>query len=303
MRRAFAMKCAAAVIVTATTAGCTASAATEPSGNKGPGRDLTDAEQIVVERAEETLVRECMAAKGFKYWVWRIASVDERRSYAYVLDDVAWVKKHGYGGRLVKAAEKARAADPNAAYYNKFPRTERIRYTRAMEGMPSDTISAELPGGARIEAPASGCQAEAKAELYGGYETWFRVSTAAENLTSLFVPALTADKRFVNAEKAWSSCMREAGHDYRSPGQLREELPALTKGLSDVKAHAVEVALATDEAVCASSGESGLADTARGLEREYREQKLKRYADAVATYRQMQRTALAHAEDITGVTA
>ena len=300
MRRAFAMKCAATVIVTGAAAGCTASATADPSGlaegrRTGPVRDLTDTEEVVVERAEGLLVETCMVAKGFRYWVGPIASLDERRSYAYVLDDVAWVKEHGYGGRLAKAAEKARAEDPDVAYFNALSRADRIRYSRALEGMPSDTLSVELPGGGTVEAPASGCATEAKDELYGGYETWFRVSKTAESLTPLYLPDVMADKRFVRALTAWSSCMREAGHDYRSPDLIREELTTLTKGLSDTKAHAVEVELATAEATCAGNGESGLADTARALEREYREKKLSRYAADIATYERLRLAALARA--------
>jgi hypothetical protein len=302
MRRAFATRFAAAVIVTATAAGCTASA-TGPSGGPGsrtPGqvRDLTDAEQVVVERAEGLLTKKCMAARGFSYWVGPIASVDERRSAVYVLDDLAWVRKHGYGGRLARAAE--RAGNPNFAYVNAFPREDRVRYTRALEGMRSDSVSVELPRGSTVAGPAGGCRAKAQGELYGDYETWFRVSTITENLGPLFLPDLMKDKRFVHALASWSSCMRKEGHDYRSPEDLRLELARSTAGMGDTKAHAVEVELATAEAVCAGDDASGLAATARGLEREYRAKKLKPYADTIATHQRLSLAALARAEDITG---
>ncbi|CAM5374918.1 hypothetical protein [Streptomyces coeruleorubidus] len=303
MRRAFATRFAAAVIITATAAGCTASATTGPSGNSGSsstgqGRDLTDAEQVVVERAEGLLTKKCMASRGFSYWVGPIASVDERKTAVYVLDDLAWVRKHGYGGRLVRAAE--RAGNPNFAYSNAFPREDRVRYTRALEGMPSDTVSVELPRGGTVEGPAGGCRAEAQGELYGDHETWFRVSTITENLAPLFLPDLMKDKRFVHALASWSSCMRKKGHDYRSPEHLRLELARSTDAMSDGKAHAVEVELATAEAVCAGEDASGLAATARDLEHEYRAKKLGPYADTIATHQRLSLAALARAEDITG---
>jgi hypothetical protein len=95
-----------------------------------------------------------MAARGFSYWVGPIESVHERRSAVYVVDDLTWVRKHGFGGRLVRAAE--RAGNPNFAYVNAFPREDRVRYTRTLEGMRSDRVSV--------------------GELYGDYETWSRVS-------------------------------------------------------------------------------------------------------------------------------
>ncbi len=303
MRRAFAMRCATAVIVTATAAGCTASATTEPAGSAASRgteqrRDLTDAEQVVVERAEGLLTEKCMAAQGFTYWAGPITSVDERRSAVYVLDDITWVKKHGYGGRLARAAE--RAGNPNFAYVNALSREDRVRYTRALEGRSSDTVGIELPRGGTVEGYAGGCRAEAQGELYGDAKTWFRVSTVTENLASLFLPDLMKDRRFTRALTSWSSCMREAGHDYRSPEHLRQELTRSTNGLGDRQAHAVEVELATAEAVCAGDDASGLAGTARALEREYRAKKLERYADTVVTHQQLRLAALARAEDITG---
>jgi hypothetical protein len=291
------------VIVIAVAAGCTASADRGPSRNPGsrstgPARDLTDAEQVVVERAEELLTRTCMAARGFDYWVGPVASVDERRSAVYVLDDIAWAKRHGFGGRLARAAE--RAGNPNFAYANAFSRKDRVRYTRALEGRPSDTVRVELPRGGAVEGPARGCRAEAQGELYGDYETWFRVSTITENLAPLFLPDLMKDKRFVRALTSWSSCMREEGHDYRSPEHLRLELARSTQGMGDGPAHAVEVELATAEAVCAGDDASGLAATARALEREYRTKRLQPYADTIATHQRLRLAALARAEGVIG---
>ncbi|MGW0731070.1 hypothetical protein [Streptomyces sp. NPDC002851] len=315
MKRAFATaSCAITLIATAAVTGCTdAATATEQgqgkkqsrSGQEQRLRDLTDAEELVLERAEAHLVRSCMKARGFTYWPGPFATVDERRSYAYVLDDTAWTKKHGYGGRLAKAAERARAEDPNTAYFNDLPHRDRLRYTDALEGEPdAATLTAELPGGGgTVETPATGCQAEARDRLYGGYERWFRAAKTAENLTPLYLDSLTSDRRFRRALTSWSTCMRKAGHAYASPEQLREQLPSLTEDLSEAAAHATEVELATTEATCAGPGRSGLADTARSLEREYRTKQLKRYAAPVATHQRLQLAALARAKNITDAKA
>ncbi|WP_329037241.1 hypothetical protein OIE71_28545 [Streptomyces sp. NBC_01725] len=308
MKRVFVSACLGTLIVAAAMTGCTAVSTADgtadrpqsrKTGAKTPARELTDAEQVRVERAEEHLVKKCMEREGFTYWVGRVPSVPERRSYGYVLDDVRWAEKYGYGTRLQQQAERARLNDRNIAYDNALPRAERLRYSKALDGRPSnDILSAELPGGGAIETPRRGCRADAKDRLYGDFPAWFRVEKTATNLTPLYVPELVRDKRFLGAVGAWSTCMREEGHDYADPSELREELPALVRGLSREKAHTTEVKLAVVEATC--STETSLGDTARALEDEYRDKKLKRYSDDIATYRRMGLAALARAEHITG---
>jgi hypothetical protein len=295
----------ACLIVAVTMTGCTAVATAEPpqprktTGAENPGRELTDAEQVLVERAEELLVRRCMEREGFKYWMGRVPSVPERQSYGYVLDDVGWAEKYGYGTQLRQEAEEARLNDRNIAYDNALPEARRIHYSKALDGRPSsDMLSVELPGGGTIETPRGGCRADAKGQLYGDFPDWFRVEKTAMNLTSLYVPDLVEDKRFLGAVETWSTCMRKEGHDYADPSQLREKLPALTKGLNPAKAHTTEVELAVVEATCAT--ETSLGDRARALENEYRDKKLKRYSDDIVAYQRMGLAALARAEDITG---
>lgn len=304
----FAAACLTTVIVTFAATGCTTGADTDAGTGTGtgtgtesrsPGQELTDAEQILVRRAEELLVKKCMARKGFSYWVGPMASVDERGGYGYVLDDLGWAKKYGYGGRLEKKAAKARLNDPNLAYLEKLSPAEAARYEKALAGDESGpTLSAELPGGGTVRTPRDSCRADAKDQLYGDFETWFRVKKTAENLTPLFVPDLLRDKRFKKALKAWASCMREAGHPYADPPGVRAELEELTEGLSSGEAHATEVELATAEATCATK--SSLAATARTLEREYRDKGLRQYGDEFAAYQRMEVAALPRAEDITG---
>jgi hypothetical protein len=307
MRRVFATKWVATVFVIAAAAGCTTSATAEPPGStrsqsEEPGRELTDAEQILVQRAEALLVKKCMESKGFKYWVGWLPTVDDLKVGGYVLTDVDWAKRHGYGSRLEDKLQDVQRDDPNHAYANALPEEERVRYSTALEGDPSaEMLKAEVPGGGSIQTPRKSCQVDAKSELYGDFETWFKAEKTATNLTSLYVPDLLKDKRFVSAVEKWSACMREAGHDYADPTAVREKLPRLTQGLSADKAYATETRLAVAEATCAN--ETPLATKARALDSEYREKRLDTYGEDVAAYQRMSLTALARAEDITGSTA
>lgn len=310
MRRVFASVCTVVVTVTVTTTGCTSATANRP-GSAHPqkdtrpqsqGRELTGSEQVLVDRAEEQLIKMCMEREGFRYWPEPVESAAERRRHSYVLDDVGWARTYGYGGRIERKAEKAWRNDPNDAYVNALPRAQRIRHSKALDGEPSGgVLTAELPGGGTMRAARDGCRADAKGQLYGDFPAWFQAEKAVTGLTTLYVPDLVKDKLFVNAVAAWSACMSEAGHPYDDPPEIRTKLPALAKGLSPARAHAAEVELAVVEATCATK--TSLADTARALEREYRAKTLKRYREEAADYRRMGLAALARAEDITGSTA
>ncbi|MBZ3907501.1 MULTISPECIES: hypothetical protein [Streptomyces] len=312
MSRASAAAWVSAVIVALTAAGCTAdagsehgSAADRERGSRSetlPGRELTDAERLLIQRAEGLLVKKCMEAAGFAYWVERQPSPDELKGGGYVLTDADWAKRHGYGSRITAKLLAAQRDDPNHDYADALPDKERVRYGRTLEGGPSaGMVTARLPGGGgTVQTPRASCQVDAKSELYGDFERWFRAEKTATNLTSLYVPKLLKDERFVDAVAQWSACMREAGHDYADPPAVQERLPRLTEGLSADRAYATEVRLAVAEATCATG--TPLAGTARALDTEYRERELGTYGEDVAAYRRMSLTALDRAEDITGST-
>ncbi len=307
MKRGFASVWLGAIVAAAAVAGCAAGGEGSARGEgrqvgAGEVRDLTDAEQIVVDRATQLLVRECMEEAGFRYWPEPVAGVDERRGGGYVLDDVGWARRHGYGTRLQEKALAAQKNDRNHAYANALPEARRVRYSKTLDGDPSAAVlTVELPAGGTVQTPRHGCRAEAKGTLYGDFPAWFRAEKTATNLTPLYVPDLLADERFGTARTAWSACMRARGHDYADPARIRERLPRLTRGLSEAKAHAVEVELAVAEARCATE-ETSLVRTARALEREYRGG-LREYRDDVADHRRMQHAALERAEELCGPAA
>ncbi|AMW15065.1 hypothetical protein A4E84_39800 [Streptomyces qaidamensis] len=311
MRRAFVSACTAALIVISTAVGCT-TGTDEQSGSAQPqrdtsakstrsqGRELTAAEEVLVRRAEQLLIKECMTDKGYPYRIGPLPTVDDLKGNGAFLTDVGWARRNGYGSRLQAKAQKI--DDPNGAYANALPREEGTRYTDALLGSPSSAmLTAELPAGGTVRTPRDSCLTEARGRLYGDFETWFRAEKTATNLTPLYAADLAKNRRFTDAVEQWSVCMRIAGHDYATPTKAREGLPKLTRGLNEQKAFAVEVRLAVAEATCA--GQTHLTRTIRALEAEYREKLLDRYGDAVATHQRMNLDALARAEKITGSAA
>ncbi|MFF3379880.1 hypothetical protein ACFYXF_43875 [Streptomyces sp. NPDC002680] len=307
MKRTLAMRCAAALVISAAATGCTAAATAVPTGGSaspdtGKVREPTDAEQVLVQRAENVLVKSCMEKAGFRYWIGPLPTVDDLKGGGYVLTDVDWAKRNGYGSRLREKAAELQRTDPNSKYANSLPQQDRARYSETLEGGPSaGMLTVDLPAGGTVRTPRHSCLTEAKGRLYGDFETWFKAEKTATNLTRLYVPDLLDDQRLVDALKKWSACMREAGHDYDDPTAIRNELPSLTKGLSPDAAFTAEVRLAVDEAECATG--TSLSATAHDLEREYRDKLRGTYGDALTTYERMRFAALERAEDITGDTA
>lgn len=308
MKRAFLATCVAAAVAV-TVVGCTTASAGPVSDADAAhaarartdavetGRPITDAEQVLVDQARELLIEECMAAQGFRYWPVPVGTVEERQGSGYVLDDVDWAREHGYGTQLRDRVVAIQENDPNHAYANALPEAERLRYSDALDGNPSaGLLTAELPAGGTIRTPSDSCVAKAKGELYVDFAAWFQAEKVATNLVGLYADDLVADERFKAALTAWSECMHERGHDYPDPPAIRQDLPLLTKGLSDGRALAVEKELAVDEATCAVR-ETSLVSTTRDLESEYRDG-LRQYRDDVAEYHRLQHAALENAREI-----
>lgn len=205
--------CAVLAAVTAVvTVGCSPAADGPQAAAPGKQRDLSYAEQITVERGEEILVGTCMRKHGFRYWTGLIASVADRQGHGYVLTDVAWAKRYGYGRELRERAERARLAHRNTAYARKLTERDLVRYNEALDGtLDKGVVKVELPTGGTVWTPRDGCRATAMKELYGDLPTWFRAKKTAQSLTALYAPDIVADPRFTRAVHAWAACMRDAG--------------------------------------------------------------------------------------------
>ncbi|MDL5199317.1 hypothetical protein [Streptomyces sp. ALI-76-A] len=268
------------------------------SSSAGPVRELTDAERVRVEQAEQRLIERCMRARGFRYWVLPPLDPERLRAFEhpFVRDDVSWAREHGYGAPIQRAFFAAKKRDPNIAYRNGLSGPARARYLTALNGGPdAEVLSVRLPAGGSIRLAIGGCERAAREKLYGDAETYFRADKIATNLNPLYVPKVVRDQRFTEALAAWSHCMRRTtGRAYADPDAVRADLPKRTKGLNRAEADAVEVRLAVAEATCARK--SSLGGTARTLDREYGDPVRERYAEHLRTSGRMRLAALAEAE-------
>ncbi|MFE9681923.1 hypothetical protein [Streptomyces sp. NPDC006285] len=287
---------AAVTAVVCCLAGC-GSQAQQGSVPDAGVRDLTVQEEIAIERAEQRLVKECMAERGHPYWEFPVPGVDERRAGRYVTDDVEWARKYGYGRVFEERGEDIRRDHPTTVHQNKLRPQQRAAYTRALDGDSRDRMSTELPGAmGTVDTPRGGCANEARTELYEDAEDWFVTRKTIEGILPLYGQDLMEDVRLTKSVAKWAHCMKEAGRPFADPGELRQNRTVVTEGMSSAQAHRFDKGLAVLDATCARN--TSLGTTMRTLETSYREKVLKRYEKERDDYRRMRLHALRQAEDV-----
>ncbi|WP_433212739.1 hypothetical protein [Microtetraspora malaysiensis] len=265
------------------------------AGPSAPPTPLTQADYVVLKRAELLLIRDCMQEHGFRYWVPKMW--EPSRGFGLVIDDPDWAREHGYGGLDRQKAMQEKRDDPNLAYRDSLPAARQAQYALAMSGGDDiKVLTAHLPDGGTINSALGGCQLSSSEELYGNRERWFRLDTLASNIAPLYMREIAKDARFTAALSSWSRCMRGKGHAYATPPEIRAALPDLTDGLAPAQAHAVEVKLAVAEATCARA--ISLTSTLRALQAEYRPKVEGPNAAGLRTHARLLREALERAEEI-----
>ncbi|MEU5344586.1 MULTISPECIES: hypothetical protein [unclassified Streptomyces] len=290
------------LLVSAVITGCGGTQRTPQSTaspSAGGARQLNDAEQSRISDAQQRLIGTCMRRQGFEFWEAQRLSLEESRTLGYVLDDVGWARKHGYGSRIQAKESAARAANPNLAYRKRLSEQRRQAYDEALdEGIDAPVIAVEIPGGGTLRKRIGGCVAEAEKKLYGDPRAWFRAEKAAGHLRSLYVPKVLADQRFSAARNTWSRCMKRAGYVYKDPGESRQSAVAQAYRTAEPKAFEAERKLAVADATCAR--DTDLRPIGEERESHYVAQLRDRYGEALDTYTRLQHQALDRARKIVG---
>ncbi|MEU5525035.1 hypothetical protein ABZ759_31440 [Streptomyces sp. NPDC047860] len=290
MRRHRRAVIAAAAIVTVVGAVGLANARPEPSTPRPHA--LGEAQKDTLHEAEEVLTRACMASHGFKTWVVPRRPLPDDRDFPYVVDDLRWASRHGYGSDLSAQREKLRTSDPNRRYFAGLTSSEQKRALDALHGRKSARhITARDPAGMTVGRVDDGCTAQAQRELYGDLETWFRVTTVTDALAALRSRMTAGDAEFTKSVEDWSTCMRARGFPYATPQETRAAFNA-DRGISRER----EIRTAVTEARCAAS--TGLSRTAHRLDERYGKQLRQRYEEEVRTRLTLENEALARARTI-----
>lgn len=246
----------------------------------------------VLHDAEQVVLRDCMAKAGFRYELTPPPSVPDQREFPYVIDDVGWARKHGYGSDIQRRLDAIGADDPNQRYFQSLPADRRPAALAAANGTKPTGLTATDPDGITMSRSDQGCHAEVYRELYGDAQSWFQAATTVNALQGVKVERVTADPKFAAALGPWSQCMHTAGYDYKSPTALRAALPDPQHPLP----FADEQRMAVSEAKCAV--DTKLAATAKELDAHYDAALHDEYRAALDTQRRLQQAALPHARDL-----
>ncbi|GGW60002.1 hypothetical protein GCM10010503_41550 [Streptomyces lucensis JCM 4490] len=281
---------AAAVLLS----GCGAAPDGRPSGRHpaASSREPSPAESRTLARAEQVLISRCMDARGFRYEVTDVvgASGDGARSFPYAVDDVAWARAHGYGGREERSRARALEVDPNQRYFHRLSPSARVAARTALTGASPVGLSVKAPTGVTITASDEGCIADAERTLYGDLEGWFRVKVVTMNLRPVRETRVHRDRRYTDAVGRWAACMRKAGRPYTSPDESRQAAARFGESLPAPEADAAGTALAVVEATCATS--TPLARVSHALDHSYGERLREQYREELAERWRFQNAAL-----------
>lgn len=253
-------------------------------------RELTRQEKSVLHQAEEILLRDCMDERGFTYRMSAENPVPEARDFPYVIDDVAWAGEHGYGDDIQRKVKEVRTSDPNQRYFKSLSPRRKAAALKAANGASPRGLTARTPDGMVLTRSDEGCRADAERTLYGDdLQAWFQARSTAEALPELARQRVLKDPRFKRAVRPWARCMRNAGHAYDSPTELRTRLGS--------RPEEQKVRLAVAEAKCARS--SGLAETAKALDRKHNRKLRQQHRTEVNTALRLQLAAIPRARSVT----
>ncbi|WP_239313203.1 MULTISPECIES: hypothetical protein [unclassified Frankia] len=254
------------------------------------GQPLTEPEKEVLHEAEQMLTRSCMKDHGFEMWAVPRQPLPEDHDFPYVIDDVEWASRHGYGSDIDAERSRLRAADPNRRYFENLPPAEQARALEALNGRQSAArLEVRTPDGVTMGRIADGCTSQAQQEIYGDLASWFRVTSVTDSLTALWRADVTADDRFESAVRRWSSCMKARGFDYLTPLKAREAFLRSPQSADRPQ----EIRTAVAEAECAHS--TGMSTDLQRMEEQYRIQRTRQHQTDVDTRARLEHEALPRA--------
>lgn len=258
-----------------------------PSPDPAPAGPVTAEDRRILVRAESLLTRDCMTSAGFQMWLGTSPPADELLSFPYVVDDVGWARRHGFGSDLVQAVDARRRADPNQRYVSGLSPQRRQAFLAALNGARPEGLEARLPSGGVMRRSAEGCTSAAQRQLYGGLTEWYRSSKVVADLTYLRQQRVLADPAWTAALRPWARCLRQQGYTADTPERLRESVGP--RGRAD------EIAAAVAEARCA---QEGLAATTRALDAHHGDELTAAYHQDVAAKNRLSHGAIPRARAV-----
>jgi hypothetical protein len=249
-------------------------------------KPVTARQAALLEWAENVLTSACMRRAGFSTWIPQ-RTAPQLPDFQYVVDDVVWARKHGYGLDVIQQIDRYRQTDPNRRYTMRLPPARRHEYVAALNGRAPTGLRVELPNGSTVSASDQSCTSQAARSLYGDLQAWFTSSRISRFLPRIVYGEVVKDERYRTALAEWSSCVRRLGLNYQTPEALR------AAALKPPSSRPKEIRYATIEAVCAN--QTSFAGAIRLLDQAASARVDRRYHKEVTAYRNLQRAALQRA--------
>ncbi|AWZ15990.1 MULTISPECIES: hypothetical protein [unclassified Streptomyces] len=160
---------------------------------------------MALHAAEEDLVAACMRRRGFTYRPQPLATGNRiADANPYGLLAVAQAVDDGYGITSTALAVRPQE-DANAG------ESANDRWKEALLGTPAHRVDLKMPLGRQFFYHSDSCVSDAKSGLFG--PDCHRLYNTFQVLADALVDKVRADGRHVEAQGAWSACVKDAGAD------------------------------------------------------------------------------------------
>ncbi|QIB47773.1 hypothetical protein [Streptomyces aureoverticillatus] len=169
-----------------------------------------------ISAAKDRLIATCMARKGFSYDTKRPEETAEPgRPTPFSFES----RKRSVGAKTNPPLEKPGAVGKN--------------YVLALHGRQDDRILVQGRG-MQVSLPARGCVAYAETRILGDKRIrWSEIRMKLGEAETQAQQLLESLPSFRNLNSRWARCMKDAGHSFSTPIQLRDALPRKADIIND----------------------------------------------------------------------
>ncbi|HUR13838.1 MAG TPA: hypothetical protein VM097_05020 [Mycobacteriales bacterium] len=159
--------------------------------------------------AEQELTRRCLVRAGFPDVPRSTSSAVDTDLLGYPARlSASQVSVSGYGSSIRR--DPSSSTDPQGSYLESLPSDRRAAYEVASVGGIADTSRVTLPDGTIVEAPKSGCVAQARTTLYGNVQQFLLVAYLPQTALKEVNGVSDADE-LKAVRSAYKACMKERG--------------------------------------------------------------------------------------------
>jgi hypothetical protein len=247
--------------------------------------------------AEAEIVRRCMAARGLTYIKGPVATdTIEEPSFGITVEEA---RASGYGFNDQGVAHDE-FIDPNDAVVAALSQQAKDDWAEALLGPPDgERTSVEVPGIDEISYPNEGCQADARADLYGSQQSALEATAVLDNLPIAALQRADQDPRMAELNDAWAQCMTQAGTSgLASPEDARAMVGGEIRENGFQVGRTTEMRIAVEDAECEE--QSHYADARRRIEDIYLTQMLTAYESRIEEAAAIRRAAVGTAGELLG---